>query len=131
MRMIIAHIKKNDDGWAEPQALDEHFGGVARRADSFADAFGSQVHGGWLKELPMAATRGGTSGSYDEESSLETKGCKMDYSTPKAELVEGVILLIDRSPVKHTKRINRPFYSDNQNMHRICRGIINGPQKNR
>jgi CRISPR-associated endonuclease/helicase Cas3 len=95
MRMIIAHIKKNDDGWAEPQTLDEHLRGTAELAEHFAASLGA---GQWGRVLGLCHDTGKargewqqyirTSSGYDEEASLEIKKGKMDHSGPGARLVE-------------------------------------------
>ncbi len=85
--MIIAHIKKNDDGWAEPQTLDEHLRGTAELAEHFAASLGA---GQWGRVLGLCHDTGKargewqqyirTSSGYDEEASLEIKKGKMDHS---------------------------------------------------
>lgn len=94
----IAHVKKNEDGsWAEPQRLDDHLEGTAKRAEEFAQVFFS---GAWGRACGIGHDMGKaretwqdylcTKSGYDEEAHLEMKNGKMDHSTPSAKLAEEI-----------------------------------------
>lgn len=95
----IAHVKESvDDSWAEPQALDEHFGGVSRRAEGFAATFGSSSWG-LAEGIAHDSGKGRdewqwyfkANSGYDEEAFFDTKKGKVDHLTPSAKLAEEVL----------------------------------------
>ena len=97
---LIAHVKKNpDDRWADPQWLDDHLEGTARKASKFAEAFNSGSWGyaagighdtgkglaEWQKYLKKKSGYG-----YDEEAHLENIPGKLPHAAPGAKLAEEI-----------------------------------------
>lgn len=94
--MLIAHVRKNDDGtWDQPQPLDEHLKRCAAIASKFASSFNSSDWGYIIglahdigKSSPEWQHYLATKSGYDEEACLETRPGKKDHSTPSAKVVE-------------------------------------------
>lgn len=94
--LMIAHVRKNDDGaWAPPHLLSQHLDGAAKLAKNFAAKFDS---GEWGMVAGLAHDAGkgrlawqeyiGFKSGYNEEAHLEGKTGRIPHAIHGARLVE-------------------------------------------